>query len=428
MEHTRVGRLVISRDLQPGTPAHDRAMRLAARVAADRTEALSGGQIDALFRELRGRGLHRAGRAGVNPADRIMVLGPMRWDRPGGLFPGYDWAETRSGRYQWREHGVICQTAVEIQTIFGCLFDCSYCPYTRFVHVTCDLEAFVERVSQRLSSGQRLYKLNNRSDTLCFEPEYGLSRMLVERFAEANGPQLMLYSKSDNVSHLLELDHRGATIACFTLSSPKTARLLEPSAPSFEARLDAAARCAEAGYPVRFRFSPVLPLVGWRSEVEDMVARMAERVRPELVTLWTLSMIDAEELSEVVAPDDLEPRAWETVRLHAQAMAGLKGAPFPEGLRAEIYGVFADAIAAHSPTTRVALCLETEPVIERLRPRLAIRRNAQVCNCGPGCTSDAVASAPAAGDPHPRRALRRKKPTAKPRLPTAVAARKRRDR
>ena len=80
--------------------------------------------------------------------------------------------------------GVLCQSAIEIQSILGCAFDCAYCPYTFSVTIACDVEEFVRRLLQLMGEHpeQQLYKLNNRSDTLCFEPEYGLCRDLVERF------------------------------------------------------------------------------------------------------------------------------------------------------------------------------------------------------------------------------------------------------
>ncbi len=426
MKRIRARRLVVSRNLAPGSPAHDRAMRVASRIDAQSTQQLSSAEIRALQMSLN----RDPPKPPVKRAHghELIILDRMRWVQKGSLSPGYDWAETRSGSYQWQQHGVVCQTAVEIQTIFGCLFDCGYCPYTRSVTIACDLEAFEQRVRGLLAGRpkQLLYKLNNRSDTLCFEPEYGLSRKLVELFAERAEQRLMLYSKSDNVSHLLDLDHGGHTIACFTLSTPTVARLLEPAAPSFDARLDAAARCAHAGYPVRFRFSPIVPFRGWQQEAVAAVQRMAQRVRPELITLWTLSMTDADTLETLVDPATLDPRFLDGLRGAQAAMTGVKGAPFPPDARREMYEVFADAVARYSPTTRVALCLETQDVIEALRPRLAITGNAQVCNCGPRCTSGAVEGAPAAANTVPRGRLTRREPSAAPRLSTQLAAQQRR--
>ena len=366
-------------------------------------ETVSPAEVKLIQGAERSRATQKRGAAGDDSkADDAptVILTAMRWDEAGSLFPGYGWAETRNGAYERDANGVVCQTAVEIQTIFGCAFDCAYCPYTSVINIACDLENFVQRLEKSFDErpSQQLYKLNNRSDTLCFEPEYGLSALLVRAFAQSGDRQLMLYSKSDNVSHLLELEHKGRTVTCFTLTSPATARLLEPSAPSFEERLAAAAQCAKAGYPVRFRFSPIVPLRGWESELREMVKTMARTVVPELVTLWTLSLTPADELHELMDPAALDPRFLAAAMDQREAMRDAKGAPFPDAYRAEMYRLVAEAIAEYLPRTRVSLCLETPRVVNSLRDRLAMLGNAQVCNCGPRCTSEEVAAAPAAAD------------------------------
>ncbi len=402
-------RLVLDESLKKSPRAYERAQRLAKFFYAPSIEVASPSEVRRLQEAERSQATQKRGSredgdsasaSASETAAPTVILTAMRWGEAGSLFPGYGWAETRNGAYERDSNGVVCQTAVEIQTIFGCAFDCAYCPYTSVINIACDLENFVQRLgdSFRERPTQQLYKLNNRSDTLCFEPEYGLSALLVNAFARTRDQQLMLYSKSDNVSHLLDLEHGGRTVACFTLTSPGAARLLEKAAPSFEERLAAAAQCANAGYPVRFRFSPIVPLRGWESELRAMVRTMARTVEPELVTLWTLSMTAVDELPELLDPALLDPRFLQAAMDQREAMRGAKGAPFPDAYRAEMYRVVAEAIAEYSPKTRVSLCLETPQVVNSLRDRLAMLGNAQVCNCGPRCTSEEVAASPAAAD------------------------------
>ena len=404
MDPIRAGRVYISEGVLADPDAGPRARRLADAIEAPSKQIISDREVDALQAAQPWRRLPRRGRDTSGFANRVVFLDRMRWEREDGVFPGYRWAELRNARKEWLDSGVVCQSAVEIQSILGCSFDCSYCPYTAAITVTCDVERFVERLDELFASRpqQLLYKLNNRSDTLSFEPEYGLSWRLIERFARTDEHALMLYSKSANVEPLLDLDHRGHTIVCFTLSTPDTAARLEPAAPKFEERIRAAARCADAGYPVRFRFSPIVPFAGWRADLDRRVRQMAEQVAPELVTLWTLSMISVDELDRIAAVDELDPRFVEGARSARDEMTNAKGAPFPDELLAEIYEVAADAIARHSPSTKVALCLETPPVLDRLRPSLAVVGNQQVCNCGPRCTSGLLAMAKPAADDSPR--------------------------
>ncbi|MCC7387009.1 MAG: hypothetical protein IT384_34555 [Deltaproteobacteria bacterium] len=404
MDRVRAGRVYIARSVLDDPLAAARANRLAGAIDAPVKEVIADDEVERMQAPFARALLERRGFEATSFDARLIFIDRMRWDREDGVSPGYGPTDLRNAHREWEESGVICQTAVEIQTVVGCGFDCSYCPYTNALTITCDLERFVEHLEGIFQQRphQQLYKLNNRSDTLCFEPEYGLSALLVDRFAQSANKVLMLYSKSANVDHLLELDHRGHTIACFTLSSPSAARLLERAAPPTGARIVAARKCSDAGYPVRFRFSPIVPLRGWQAELETMVRTMAAQVRPELITLWTLSMTELDELARIVPLDALDPRTLEEAEAARASMVSAKGAPFPGSLRAEIYEVVADTIAAHSPQTRVSLCLESPQVIERVSARLAIVGQHQVCNCAPRSTPSAVGSAPAVSDPSAR--------------------------
>ena len=327
--------------------------------------------------------LERGGLAGRRQAKRIIAFATLEDEE---VFPGYSWKELRNGHKERTDSGVLCQTAVEIQSVVGCPFDCTYCPYTAFVCIRLDVENFVERVAKLVQQrpSQKLYKLNNRSDTLGLEPEYGLARALVKRFARLPGAYLLLYSKGAEVDDLVELDHGGKTIASFTLTPDAIAEFLEVGAPSPAERLAAIGKLAEAGYPIRVRFSPVVPVRGWRQIYRELIERLLQVARPELVTMWTLSMIPLAELGRLVPLDRLDGEALEAARRAQRHMNGRKGAPFPGQLRASIYAELADMVRTASPTTKVSLCLETDSVWTRAGDQLVSHRGEEfVCNCGP---------------------------------------------
>lgn len=347
-------------------------------------------QLDdaALERELHTLGprqqLRRGGLRGRGAAKELVAFG--RLGQLEEVFPGYSWRELRDGGREQQQRGVLCHSGREIQSVVGCVFDCTYCPYTSFVSLRLDLESFADRALELAQQhpGQLLYKLNNRSDTLGLEPQYGLAAALVQRFAELEQQTLMLYSKGDAVDQLLELDHRGRTVACFTLTPQPVAEVLEPGAPPPAARLLAMGKLYRAGYPVRARISPVVPWDGWREAYLELVQQLLAQAQPEMVTLWTLSMVDVESLAEILPPDRLDPAALASTRAAADRMRGVKGAPFPPVLRADLYREIAALIRDRSPQTRVALCLETPEVWDAAAGKLVPRDGPRFsCNCGP---------------------------------------------
>ncbi|MCC6527025.1 MAG: hypothetical protein IT373_30540 [Polyangiaceae bacterium] len=382
----------------------ERLDAMLARVeTAQALEVLDDGDFERALAELgprQGRprvGLEARGRPKALVA--FGMLGPGRdpTSRAGGaedeIFPGYSWRELRDGREQAAEHGVRCQTAIEIQSAVGCPFDCAYCPYGSFVSLRLDVEHIVERVTAlvRGHPDQTLWKLNNRSDTLGLEPEYGLARALVERFAELDGPTLMLYSKGDAVEHLTGLAHGGRTVACFTLTPDRVAALVEAGAPGPQARIAALGALDRAGYPTRVRLSPVVPLVGWPEAYAELVERVAEAGAPELVTLWTLSMIDFAELGAIVPLERLYPEVLAEARAAADTLRGDKGAPFPPATRARIYRELIATVRARLPRARVSLCLESPAVWDTVGALRSLGGGAGfVCNCGPRVTPEAL--------------------------------------
>lgn len=387
-------RVVIARGVLADGPSRARLDAMLPRVSADRVDVVDDDELERTLSSLGPRqGRARGGLSGRGRDKSLVAFARFGDGAEAEVFPGYSWRELRDAREQAEQHGVLCQTALEIQSVVGCPFDCAYCPYTSFVCLRLDVERFVERVAALVDErpSQTLWKLNNRSDTLALEPEYGLATALVERFARLGGPMLMLYSKGASVEHLASLDHRGRTVASFTITPDRVASLLEQGAPPPGLRIAALGTLHRAGYPTRVRFSPVVPLRGWRDLYADLVDRIARAGEPELVTMWTLSMIDFAELSSIVPLDDLDPAVVDQARAAARSMRGDKGAPFPAAVRAAIYGELAALLHDRLPRTRVSLCLEAPAVWDALGPVLPPRtRGGFLCNCGPRATSDAV--------------------------------------
>ncbi|MBM4087500.1 MAG: hypothetical protein FJ272_22120 [Planctomycetes bacterium] len=298
----------------------------------------------------------------------------------------------RDGRATRETQFGICQNAYELHAAWGCLHTCDYCNIGEFINIALNLEDYLERLDGlvRANPWLKLYKFDNHTDVLAFEPEYGWCKGLVEFFAERDA-FLMLYTKSANVDFLLPLAHKGQTLICWTLSCDTVSRLIEKGAPRMEERIDAAWRCQQAGYTVRARFSPIIPVKNWQDENAAMLEAYLGKVKPDVLTLDMLKWIEPRRAREMfdLSLWDEEFVAW----VDRFAAMDPKERPrpilpngkqlFPHETRARVYRFFVERIQRLSPKTRIALCGETPEMWEELRTELRMTPDDYVCACGP---------------------------------------------
>jgi spore photoproduct lyase len=283
----------------------------------------------------------------------------------------------------------ICKSAYEIHSAWGCYHACDYCHVKNFLNIMLNLEEFVEHLDELVNreSWQKLYKYDNHTDTICLEPEYGASELLVNYFAAQENRYLMLYTKSDNVDHLLKLCHNGHTIINWTVSCNTVAREIEKRTPSMKERIQAAAKCQKAGYTVRFRFSPIVPIRNWQAENMRMIEEVLEHVKPDLITMDILGWMSAEQIRncmDLSLFDDeyrhlVEDMAQKGVTRVSDSVKQI----FPHPARVRLYRFFINEIRRMSRETPIAICMETEEMWKELSDELGMQRDDYVCCCGP---------------------------------------------
>ncbi len=311
-------------------------------------------------------------------------------------YGGWDWRASGDDEYR-SSTGLVCQPAYAIHSFWGCHFRCAYCNLGHVANVYVNLEDWVENIRQGLNHlqkfpGQTLFQWDNGTDIVCWEPEYGGTKLLVELFAEQEDKYLELYvGKSNNVDFMLDFDHRGHTTCCWSLSTQTQAKLVEKRTASMEARLKSARKCQEAGYPVRIRFSPMVPVIGWEAETRHMIRRMSEDLKPEVLTIEPLRFCSYDQLQELFEPGVIDPdfvSDLKNVPPHAQSW---EQSQFSDELRLRMYRVVLEEMQRWAPDTPVALCREKRRIWDVLQEdfaRMGQKPNRYVCNCGPtsaGC-------------------------------------------
>lgn len=306
----------------------------------------------------------------------------------GNLFHGGG-AWTLRDRQSVRERdGLVCQTAYELHSVRGCLFKCDYCYFENVLNIMLNLEEMCEHLVQMVSSAdQTLWKYDNGSDILAFEPEYGASEVLVRWFGTQRRGFLMHYTKSDNVDVLRGLPHNGQTIVCWSLSAKTQSQVIEGETADWRARIEAGRKCHQWGYAVRYRLSPIVPVRNWREQNRSLIERLFSRVNPDVLTLQILSRFpDYEMLSRTLDVDLLDPDFLAAAYRAKNEMAGNIVGPFPHDKRLEVYRFMIETIREHSPDVPLTICLETPDMWESLRDCLRLDTRLYPCCCGPYST------------------------------------------
>ena len=287
--------------------------------------------------------------------------------------------------------GVVCQRAWELHTVTGCPYMCDYCgKLSEVIVVGLNVEEFVDRMDGWVDScpEQTIFKLDNATDTLCFEPEYGLTKPLIEYFAQKDGKYLLVYAgKCADVDWMLDLDHRGKSIAAFTVSPPTQARVIEKKSDPTDARIEAMRKLQQAGYLVRARFAPIVPVKNWRDEYREMIQSLFSQVEPDVLSIDTVQRMSAKTVHRTMDLSLWDPSFVEALDMGALEMDGKYFGPLPDEKRLEVYDFIIDEVREVNEHVPIGLCLESYEMWEKLAPRLGGRRPERyLCDRGPTCT------------------------------------------
>ncbi len=268
--------------------------------------------------------------------------------------------------------GVVCPHFYILAHANGCPYFCDYC-YLRLTlrhypepTVFSNTARMFQEIRDWLLSNERPSMLNagELSDALAWDHETGLSANLISLFSGQSRHKLLLLTKSTNVEGILGLEPTPQAVISFSINAAKVARAYERGAPPPEKRLESAARLAEAGWEVRLRLDPLIPIEGWRDEYASMIDKI-NAVGPGAVTLGSLRFFRAL-LSHAPRGTDV----FEHGVNHQDPDNRLR---VPLEKRLEMYRFCLERIEA----PRLGLCKETEPV----HRELGLPGMGQSCNC-----------------------------------------------
>ncbi len=280
-----------------------------------------------------------------------------------------------------RPGDVVCPHFVELKWGWGCPYDCSFCYLKgtfRFYQeggrvlphfkprakIRTDTEEFI-----RMDLEPTLLNAGELCDALMGEGlEEPFSEFIMPLFAGTRHRVLFL-TKGTSVGRFIEHpEWRSNAVLSWSLNAAPEAEQWEKLAPSTSDRIRAAGKVFDAGYEVRLRIDPMIPVEGWLEHYRGLVDEVFEQFYPERITLGSLRGLTS-------TRNSVKDKSWLSF-LSEGSNWGLK---VEQSVRAEVYAALIDYLREKYSYTSVGLCKETLSLWAALGLDWRLNR----CNCLP---------------------------------------------
>ena len=250
-----------------------------------------------------------------------------------------------------------------------CTMDCAYCILQSYFHPPVlqffvnhgrlfrELEAFfTARAHRRIGTGEY-------TDSLIWEPWTDLSQELIQRFGDQSHAVLELKTKTTNIEAMRSLAHNRRTVMAWSVNTLDIIHRNESGTASLEARLTAAARCQEWGYPLAFHFDPIVDYPDALKDYRQVVDHIFDRVDADnivWISLGTLRFMPS-------LKPTIQARWPRSKMPYGEFITGLDGkARYLKHIRIDLYAGLVEAIRKRSAEVTVYFCMESPEIWEKV--------------------------------------------------------------
>jgi ParB/RepB/Spo0J family partition protein len=259
----------------------------------------------------------------------------------------------------------------------GCYYNCDWCflkatyrANQNFINIHVQYDETKKRLLNHIKKSARpvMYDSGELADSLAMEHLTKAGQEFIPWFGKQDNGYLYMLTKSANVDSLLKLEHNKHTIIAWSINAPFVSTIYEVGAPSFRERINAAKKVQEAGYPIRIRLDPIIPILKWKHYYSGTIKTIFEELKPERITLGTLrleeqlynmrdSIFSNPKLKDIVG--SMTPMLEESTLADGKKSVGKYS--FSEEQRIELFQYAIDEIKKYSECD-IALCKETKEV------------------------------------------------------------------
>lgn len=195
---------------------------------------------------------------------------------------------------------VVCPHFLELKWATGCPFSCAWCylngtlrfaprksrPYVKPYD---KIEQHVSTFLENVNGYGELLNTGELADSLMHEKNgHPFSKFIVSLFQEQQIHKVLFLTKSSYVKHLLDINGQRQAVVSFSLNADEVAKRFEKGAPPVADRIDAASELSRAGYEVRIRIDPMVPVLNWRDQYLRLADDIFANFVPSRITFGSL--------------------------------------------------------------------------------------------------------------------------------------------
>lgn len=206
--------------------------------------------------------------------------------------------------------------------VSGCMGQCEYCYlHTKlgdkpFVRVHVNIDDILDRAKEYITASPdkiTSFEGSATSDPVCVEPFTHSLATAIDFFAKEPQGRFRFVTKYDDVDSLLHLQHNNKTEIRFSINTEHIRSSYEHYTATVKARILAAQKVMDAGYPTGFLIAPVFLYDGWREEYFELIQNLRQTLPanpPHPVTFEVIThrfTPKAKELIGEIFPDSTLP-------------------------------------------------------------------------------------------------------------------------
>jgi spore photoproduct lyase len=182
----------------------------------------------------------------------------------------------------------------------GCMGHCHYCylqttmgskPYIRtYVNLDEIFDAAEKYMQERAPENTR-FEASCTSDIVGIDHLTHSLKRAIEYFGKSEHGLLRFVTKFHHVEHLLDADHQGKTRFRFSVNADYIIKNFEPGTSPLDLRIEAAAKVANADYPLGFIVAPIYLHEGWEEGYKTLFQKLYDKLPAHATEDLTFELI-----------------------------------------------------------------------------------------------------------------------------------------